>query len=233
MADAQGDDNDLREEVARLRAENDALRSRFRVEQPSHPQEADSPQRQLRVLLLPDPLAPTESGPGPEVVANLTRILIGQFREKDPATEWRAEHDLARIPDDAFCHHVGQLLGRGFSGTGPVPMTFRVETTETGERRIRRCLVDGDQESEQFSTAYERQLEILRDVLGEGQVAYEAGAEHHAVWTLKAADLVLARLKLALAFFQSGHDEWRDTLSEARPEYDPRYRVEADLPVGL
>lgn len=234
MAHDEDRDDALREEVARLRAENELLRSRFRVE-PDPPREREAQARLVRVLLLPDPAAtPVEPGKiGPAALANVARVLVDQLRTRQPSVEWRAEHDLRRIPDDAECFQVGQVLRRMWDGAGPLPMTFRVAAGADGEPVLRRCLIDGEPDSDQFSAAYDRQLRVVDDLMTEGQIAYDAGAQHHAGWSLKATDVVLARLKLALATFQVGRDEWKRALSEPRPEYEPRYAIGPDFPLGL
>lgn len=217
----------LREELARLRAENDALRARFRGVDPSPPRS----HRPVRVLVLPDPLDPVESGrPGPEVVSNLARTTIAVLRERQPDVDWRAEHDLARIPAGAQCFHLGQVLRRLWDGCGPLPIVLEVEYGDGGELRLRRPLVCGDPDSDHFIGGYERQLRIADDLLAEAAAAHSAGAQHHAGWTLKAVDLVLARLALALEAFRAGRPDWRDQLDAVRPEYEPRYRVGDELP---
>jgi hypothetical protein len=100
-------------------------------------------------------------------------------------------------------------------------------------RRLPRCPVCGDPDSDRFLAGYERLLRMIEDLLAEGTVAQSAGARHHAGWALKAVDLVLARLALALAAFRAGRPDWRKLLDATRPEYEPRYRVGAELPAGL
>lgn len=65
-------------------------------------------------------------------------------------------------------------------------------------------------------------LSGVTDVLSEGEAAEEAGAHHHAQWCLKAADVMLARQRLAFVLFTGGEGGWRETLAEPRPEYEPR-----------
>ena len=233
MADDEHADTDaLREEVARLRAENAQLRSHFRVAEPKRP-DPRKKSRPVRVLLLPDPLAPTGPGRlGPEALTNLVRTTISTLGERQPDVEWRAEHDLACVSDEAECFQLGQVLRRMFGGTGAPPMTFRVEQADDGQRRIRRCLVAGEPDSDRFSAGYQRRLRITDELLMEGQAARVAGAEHHAGWALKAVDVVLAQLKLALASFQAGRYDWREVLDTPRPEYDPQDQIDADRPVG-
>lgn len=235
MVDQEHTETDrLRDEVARLRTENEQLRSRYRVAAPESLDAAAKRQRPVRVLLLPDPLAAAEPGKAsPEAIANMTRVLIEHLRKRQGDVEWRAEHDLARIPLDAQCFQVGQVLARMWDGTGPLPMTFRAELDSDGQRRLRRSLIDGEPDSDRFSASYRRQLQVVDDLLAEGQAAHGAGAKHHAIWTLKATDLVLAQLKLGLVSFQWGRDDWHEPLSMPRPEYDPRYSVDSDLPSGL
>lgn len=57
----QVDTDALREEATRLRAENEQLRSHFRVAEPKSPGQPKS-RRPTRVILLPDPLVPREPG---------------------------------------------------------------------------------------------------------------------------------------------------------------------------
>lgn len=120
-----------------------------------------------------------------------------------------------------------------WDGCGPPPIALEVEHGDDGELRLRRPLVSGDPDSDHFIGGYERQLRIADDLLAEGAVAHSAGAGHHAGWALKAVDVVLARLALALEAFRAGRPDWRGPLDAARPEYEPRYRVGAELPAGL
>jgi hypothetical protein len=115
---------------------------------------------------------------------------------------------------------------------GPVPMTFRVEQDNEGRPRVRRCLIAGEPESDCFSVGYQQRLRIVDELLIEERAAHEASAEHHAGWVLRAIDVVLAQLKLAIVSFEAGRRDWRELLDSARPEYDPRYRIDADQPVG-
>ena len=43
---------------------------------------------------------------------------------------------------------------------------------------------------------------------------------------------VLAEMKLALVNFECGRDDWREVFEKPRPEYEPRYEVDAEAPVG-
>lgn len=222
----------LNEEIARLRAENEQLRGRYRI--PAQPPTDESePSRPVRVLLLPDPVAPIEPGrPGPEAMANVARVLISHLGRTQPDVDWQAEHDLERIPQDVACFQIGEVLRCVWDGTGPLPKTYRVEAEESGTQRLVRSLIDGDPDSDRFRAGYERQLRIVDELLEEGRAAHDAGAHHHAGWTLKAVDVVLARAALALARFKAGRDDWKSQLQEPRPEYDPRYRVAAEHPPG-
>jgi hypothetical protein len=222
----------LRAEVAQLRAENERLRDRYRI--PPQEPPVDPPRTQpVRVLLLPDPARPAKPGrAGPEVAANVARILISHLRKNQPEIDWRAEHNLAQIPTDAECFHLGDVLRRTWDGTGPLPKHYRIAEDDSGERRIERCLVDGDAESDHFRAAYERQLRVVDELLTEGEAAHGAEARHHAGWTLKAVDVVLAQAKLALASFRAGRDDWKTELDRPRPEYDPRYHITSEHPAG-
>jgi hypothetical protein len=111
-----------------------------------------------------------------------------------------------------------------WNGDGPLPMTFRVAHDDQGEPQLRRCLLEGDPDSDRFRAGYDRQLGIVNDLLAEGQAANGAGAHHHAGWTLKAADVVLAQLRLALVDFQAGGQRWQDELFAPSPAYDPATR---------
>jgi hypothetical protein len=238
-AEVSGPDSDdsaarlaaLETEVDQRRAENDRLRSAHRV--PAvEPTKKVAPVPLIRVLLLPDPTA--DHGPlGPQAALNIARIGIRRLRESQPDADWRAEHDLAAIPDEAQCFQLGEVMRRMFSGEGPDPKLYRVEDDPSGGRVVRRCTITGEAESDRFSTGYARLMQISDELMTEGQAAYRAGAEHHAQWTLKAVDLVLATAKLSLVSFQSGGNEWKTRLELPRPEYDPRYAVPADLPVGF
>lgn len=226
------DEAALRDEIERLRTENDELRNHFRG--PAQPQATEpEPALPVRVLLLPDPAKPAEAGRlGPKSVANLARTVISQLRERQPDADWRAEHDLERIPEDAECYQLGQVIRRLMTGSGPFPMTFRIERDDDGTPHVRRCLIEGDPDSDRFSAGYDRQMRIVDELLAEGQTAYAANAQHHAVWTLKATDVVLAQAKLALAHFQAGRSDWKTELEQPRPEYDPHYRITDEHPVG-
>src|SRR5680860_329245 len=68
----------------------------------------------------------------------------------------------------------------------------------------------------------------VNDLLDEGQAAHDAGAHHHANWAVKAADVVLARLKLARVTFEEGGGGWVEVLAESRPEYEPRGAFSVD-----
>lgn len=223
----------LRQEIARLSAENEELRSRFRVDSPLPPEPSEAA-RPACVLLLPDPLdPPKEGGLGPEAIANLAHTTVRLLGDRHPDIDWSAEHDLARIPGGVTCHQLSQVVVRLMSSSEPLPMTYRVERRDDGEPRLLRCLVDGEPESDRFSAAYDRQIQVVDDLASEGQAAFDAGAQHHAGWTLKAMDLVLKRLDLGLALFQAGRPDWEERLATPRPEYDPHYAVDPDLPVGL
>lgn len=222
----------LRQEIARLSAENEELRSRFRVDSPLPPEPSEAA-RPACVLLLPDPLDPPKGRLGPEVIANVARTMVRLLSDRHPEVDWSAECDLARIPEGATCHQFGQVAARLMAGSGPPPQTFRVERGDEGQPRLLRCLVAGEPESDRFSAAYGAQIQMADDLATEGQTAFDAGATHHAGWTLKAMDVVLSRIKLGMALFQAGRPDWEEQLTAPRPEYDPRYVVDPDLPIGL
>lgn len=229
-----GDDelDALREEVARLRAENERLRGGYRIAERS-PTRSSRAARPIRVLLLPDPARQPRSGhPGPEVAINVARTLISHLSTRQPDVDWRAEHDLGQIPESAACFQLDETFRRLWDGTGPLPVQYRVVEDESGERRLMRCVIEGDPDSDRFSAAYDRQLRDAAELLEEGQAAHAAGAHHHAEWTLKAVDVVLAQAAYALATFEAGRDDWKAELDKPRPEYDPRYRVNAEHPSG-
>jgi hypothetical protein len=248
-SDGSADIEELRDEVVRLRAENAQLRSRFRVAEPvekptkgpvkkpakapvEKPAKEPAPRQLRRVLLLPDPSMPVESGkPGPEVLANLARVMMPMLSERQPGVEWRAEHELACVSEDDECFQLGDVVGC-MLGTSGVPQTFRLKLGEDGQRELRRCLVAGESDSDCFSAGYERKLQTVADLLAEGEAAAEAKAGHHAAWAVLAVDLVLAELKLALTSFRTGRDGWRAVLETPRPEYDPPVQIGAEAPVG-
>lgn len=121
------DNRRLEEELVRLRAENQELRAKFRVD-PPEPDDvsitAEGP-REVRVLLLPDPLRAVKPGVmGPQTVANVARVLVSAMKERQPDVDWRAEHDLDRIPEDAQCFQLGEVGSRLMTGAGPWPKTF-------------------------------------------------------------------------------------------------------------
>jgi hypothetical protein len=231
--DRQVEDLDaLRDEVIRLRRENEQLRGVYRVPARASTDKS-APARAVRVLLLPDPAAPAEPGrPGPRVVLGMAEVLIAQLCKRQPDVDWRAEGDLDRIPPGAACFQPSEVLRRMWSGSGPLPKTYRIDDRDDGQRGIKRCLVEGDAESDRFCAAYEEQLAVVDELLAEGQVAHAAGAQHHAAWTLKAVDVVLARTRLALATFEAGRDHWKTELDASRPEYEPRYSVTSEHPPG-
>lgn len=218
------DKRKLEREVAELRAENEELRSKLRVEpQPTDDDPAVDAPRPVRVLLLPDPnRQPEGDGPGPKAVANLARVLVDQLQRRQPANEWRAEFDLERIPPETPCYQLGAALARLWDGTGPLPATFVVVKDEEGAPRLERRLVPGEPASARFQEGYRGLLGDVNDLLDEGQAAHDAGAHHHANWAIKAADVILVRLKLAWILFEEGGNDWLEILAEGRPEYEPR-----------
>lgn len=224
----------LEQELERLRSENEVLRARFRVpEAPEQIESEEKIERPVRVLLMPDPLDMDQSKSlGPVAIANVAQTVISILRRDQPDIDWRAEHDLEKVPDGALCHQFGEAVVRMMRGDGPVPATFVVESTPTADRALRRIPVPGEAASEDFEGLYDGQLKLATELAHEGQAAHDAGAEHHAQWTLKAMDEVLARAKLGLAQIRAGREDWREALAEQRPEYDPRYRVPDDAPVG-
>lgn len=229
-AHPDGDPAALRGEVERLRAENEKWRRLFRVEATSSA-ERGTP-REVRVLLLPDPLTLADrDGPGPEAAAGVARTAVSILGERFPEVNWRTEYDLKRVPTGATCHQLGDVSSTLW-GRGGVPMTFVLERDDGGQPRLQRRLVHGEPASDRFAAAYDRQLEVVDELLAEGEVAWRAGAKHHATWALKAADVVLARLAVSLTAFQVGAEDWKEGLGAARPEYEPRYRVQAGLPTG-
>lgn len=221
----------LRREVERLRAENDELRGLFRVE----PASSDDLQtRPVRVLLAPDPLEPrTSGGPGRKADTEVARRMVSILAARDPHVDWRVEHDLARVPDGSLCHQLGDVVTTLWRRGAKAPKTFGVEYDDSGKPTLRRRLVTGEPDSDRFCVGYDGQLRLADDLLIEGAAAHDAGAEHHAVWALKATDVVLARLSLLLASFQADTGAWRERIDAHRPEYEPRYRVEAEMPKGL
>lgn len=227
--------DELRREITRLAAENDELRARFRIGPPVSENLA-TPKEQTRgiaVLLAPDPAEERRPGSlGPQAVANLSRTIVGIMGRRQPDLEWRAEHDLERIPKAAVCFQLGEAAARLMSDGGPPPKTFRVDRDDDGEPRLRRCLVDGDPDSDRFRIGYDRLLREFDDIAAEGEAAICSGAAHHGGWTLKALNVVLAEMKLALVNFECGRDGWREVLERPRPEYQPRYAVDAEAPVG-
>lgn len=208
----------LRREVTRLRAENEELRSHFRV----GPAEEDSVEEDevqpVAVILTPDPLMlPREGGPGSKAVADMARVLVRAMEDRRPDLEWRAEHDLTRIPDGAQCFHMGDVLKRGFGGER-IPPTYGVERGDDSTLKLRRCIVRGEPESERFLDSRRRLNQDFDDLAAEGEAAFTAGETHHAGWALKALDVVLAQMNLARVQFETDGD-WRNTLEKPRPEY--------------
>jgi hypothetical protein len=256
-SDQPADIEELRDEVVRLRAENARLRSRSGVAEPvqeltkvptekpaktptekpakapvEKPAKEPVPRQLRRVLLLPDSSMPVEPGKlGPEVVANLARVLISILSKRQTDVEWRAEHELARVAEEEECFQLADVVGC-MLGTSEVPRRFRLEQGEDGQRELQRCLVGGESDSDCFSAGYERKLQAVRDLLAEGEAAAGAKAGHHAAWAVLAVDLVLAELKLALTSFRTGRDGWRAVLETPRPEYDPPAQIAAEAPVG-
>lgn len=237
MSEEDPEAESLRDEVERLRSENANLRANLRIGPEARlgagiQDDGSSPERPVRVLLLPDPTQPHDGGgPGPAVAANVARVLILNLRDRQPAFDWRAEHELAEVPESADCFQLGEVAVRMMGGAVSPPKTFRVKRDK--ERLVlSRVLVPGEPESDRFRERYEEQLRFTEELISEGQAAQDAGAEHHAMWTLKAIDVIIASLALGLAQLQAGTDEWNATLSSPRPGYDPRYHVTADMPVG-
>lgn len=234
----ENDVEDLRIEIERLKTENSHLRSNLRIGPETTAGSVDSTNvgpmaRPVRVLLLPDPSKPHEgTGPGPTVAANIARILITDLRKQQPDFDWRAEHDLSEIPEDAACFQLGEVTRRMMGDEASIPRTFRLKRRDSGQLTISTVIVLGEPESDQSHEKYERQIGYMNDLLSEGKAAHDASAGHHATWSLKAFDLVSKRAELGLAQFQAGTSDWKGTLSAPRPEYDPRYQVTADMPIG-
>ncbi len=219
------DNRRLEEELVRLRAENKELRACFRVD-PPEPEDAwivaEDP-REVRVLLLPDPLRKVKPGEmGPQTIANVARVLINAMKERQPNVDWRAEHDLDQIPEDAQCFQLGEVGSRLMTGAGPWPKTFRIDRSEEADSKIRRCLVADEPDTERYLVGYGRLSQVFDDLVAEGKAAFAADEQHHAGWVLKALDLVLAQMNLARVNFESGRGDWREVLERPRPEYDPR-----------
>jgi hypothetical protein len=189
--------------------------------------------RGIAVFLTPDPAEESGPGrPGPETIANLARILVRIMAERRPDLEWRAEHDLARVPDGAPCYQLGEAMARLMSGAGPPPRTFRVDRDDDDEPLLRRCLIEGEPDSDRFQLGFDRLNREFDEIAAEGEAAIGAGAQHHAVWALKALDLVVAQMNLARARFECGRDDWREVLEPPRLEYEPPYRLPAEAPAG-
>jgi hypothetical protein len=224
----------LRELAARLSAENEQLRAQLRVP-PLTPPELEPAKRPIAptvgVLLMPDPTR-QPSGRGLPVL-DLARTLVQILSERQPDVQWRAEHDLTRVPNGAVCYDLADALRRLFDNTQPLPKTYEVIAGEDDRPALRRRAVPGDPDSDRYLAAWRDQLQTVNDLLAEGEAAYEAGAAHHAGWAMRAVDVVLAQIALARAYFEAGRDEWDHELSKSRPEYDPRYRIDAELPAGL
>lgn len=235
---SENEADDLRAEIERLQAENSLLKSNLRIGPENAPGTAtpdndNTLERPVRVLLLPDPSKRHDgSGPGPAVAANIARVLIANLRKRQPDVDWRAEHDLSEIPEHAACFQVGEVTRTMMGDKTSIPRTFKLTKRNSGQLTISRAIVPGEPESDQFHEMYERQIDYMNDLLSEGQAAHDANAEHHATWSLKAFDVVSKRADLGLAQFQAGSDDWRVYLSAPRPEYDPRYQVTAEMPIG-
>jgi hypothetical protein len=222
----------LRAEVDRLRTENASLRTHLGIEVPVEEPVVD-PRRPQRVLLHGDPAAPKEPGrPGGAAVANLARLGVQFMVEREPGCEWRPEHDLSRIDEEAVCFQLGEVLTCLWDGSGP-PRAYRVSADDEGRRSLRRAIVSGEAESERFLAGYRALLAGVDELLAEAEAASEAGAGHHATWAFLAVRVRLAEARLALVLFEGDSDEWREHVGEPRPEYEPRNVVAADLPVGF
>lgn len=213
---------ELRSEVARLRVENEELRGRFRIGPPDPSADSDQDgeeKRPIKVLLLPDPLQERkERRPGPQAIANVAAVVLDTMRRRRPDFEWRAEHDLERVPAGAECFQLGHVIRRIWDGTGRIPPTYRVVRDENSEPTIRRCLVKGEAESDHFLEGHRRLIQDFDDLAAEGEAAIAAGEGHHAGWVLKARGVVLANIELARVCFETDGD-WRKVLDEPRPEY--------------
>jgi hypothetical protein len=213
-------------ELAELRAENERLRAALGVGRTPSPVEAEveKERRPMRVLIVPAPREPDEGneGPPPAAIAKVARIVLEHQRRSRPEEEWLAEFDLSRVAPEALCYRLNEVVRKVWDGSGPLPATFLVEEDEQGAPRLRRQLVGGEPESERFRKLNDALLGAVTEVLAEGEAAEEAGAHHHAHWSLKAADVMLARQKLAFVLFSGGEAGWHEILSEPRPEYEPR-----------
>lgn len=223
---------ELRAEVDRLRTENASLRAHFGIEAPAQ-DPAVEPGRPQRVLLHQDPGAPKEPGrPGGIAIANLARLGVQFMTEREPGCEWRAEHDLSRIEEGAVCFQLGEVLTCLWDGSGP-PKAYRVSTDDRGRRSLRRAIVAREAQSERFIAGYRSLLAQVDELIGEAEVAAAAGAEHHATWASLAIRVRLAEANLVLALFEGDSEDWREHVGAPRPEYEPRYVVAAELPVGF
>jgi len=158
---------------------------------------------------------------------------VNILAKRQPEVAWRAEHDLEHIPEGASCHDLSEALRRLFDSTQPLPKTYEIAVGDDGRRVLRRRVVAGEPESDRYLAAWEQQLQIANDLIAEGEAAHDAGAAHHAGWTMRAVDVVLAKIKLGQAYFEAGRNEWQAELSTPRPEYDPRYSIQAEHPAGL
>lgn len=224
----------LRREVARLRAENEEFRAHFRIGPPDAPDDEDKEERRqpVRVLLLPDPLQNDgEKRPGPQAIANVASVVLNAMKERRADFDWRAEHDLNRVPEDAECFQLGHVLRRAWDGTGRIPPTYRVVRREGSEPTIRRCLVKGEPESERFLVGHRQLVRDFDDLAAEGEAAIAAGEGHHGGWVLKALDLIIARMNLSRTCFETDGD-WREVLNEPRPEYLLPYGNRIDATPG-
>lgn len=185
-------------------------------------------QRPAAVLLLPDPLAKSPGRMGAEAIANIARVLVGAMEERRPDLEWRAEHDLNRIPEGAMCFQLGDAAIRAFDSAARLPPTYRVLREEGHEPRIRRCIIEGEPESEEFLAGHRRLTRDFDDLAAEGEAAIRSGEDHHAGWALKALDVVLAEMNLARVLFETDGN-WREAIRTPRPEYTLPYGARIDV----
>ncbi len=124
---------ELRNEIENLRAENSLLKSNLRIGPENAPGTAtpdddNTLERPVRVLLLPDPSKRHDdgSGPGPAVAANIARVLIANLRKRQPDVDWRAEHDLSEIPEHAACFQLGEVTRTMMGDKTSIPRTFKL-----------------------------------------------------------------------------------------------------------
>jgi len=130
-------------------------------------------------------------------------MLLSPLCRRQSDVDWRAEHDLNRIPDDAACFQLGQVVRRMVDAEGPPPMTFRMEMSDDSTRSLRRCLIPGGRPTASASPSGTRgSSPSWRTCSPTARPPTTPTRTITRSESLKAADVVLAELNRSRSFKQ-------------------------------